>query len=190
MFFGYFQPDKENINDKFSIAMDCHLQIYKCTRVIITLSSTKKNQYTTNKFLVPCYLMYRMNISREDTPDLYYWAEITGQHTPTFNITDTKDINGHWQHDQLQLFWKLFDHTCPPAKALSQYPNSCAICSTDLVPCSSTSRTILNFYERSLLMITPVLKQHSLVISLFSISFRILCFGKITSSDNIIFYHF
>ena len=24
--------------------------------------------------------------SREDNPDLYYWGEITGQHTQTFNI--------------------------------------------------------------------------------------------------------
>ena len=36
---------------------------------------------------------------REDKPDLYYWAEITGQHTQTFNITDTKAINDHWPCD-------------------------------------------------------------------------------------------
>ena len=36
---------------------------------------------------------------REDKPDLYYWAEITGEHTQTFNITDTKAINDHWPCD-------------------------------------------------------------------------------------------
>ena len=36
---------------------------------------------------------------RENKPDLYYWAEITGQHTQTFNIKDTKAINDHWPCD-------------------------------------------------------------------------------------------
>ena len=39
---------------------------------------------------------------REDNPNLYCWAEITGLHTQTFNIiTDTKAINDHWPRDQL-----------------------------------------------------------------------------------------
>ena len=38
---------------------------------------------------------------REDNPNLYYWAEMTGLHTQTFNITDTKAINDHWPRDQL-----------------------------------------------------------------------------------------
>ena len=46
-----------------------------------------------------------------------YWDEIPGQHTQTFNITNTKTINDHWPHDDNTSSCENYSTTWSPIQA-------------------------------------------------------------------------
>ena len=84
---------------------------------------------------------------REDTPDL--WSEITGRHTNSWHITDTKPINTHLLRDH--LLWNLFDRFGLQSR---HYPRGwCLFVTRQFV---SFCRTRTNFSESPWIKTNPL----------------------------------
>ena len=63
-------------------------------------------------------LYHWAEVTGQHTQTFNYWAEVTGQHTQTFNTTDTNASNVHWPRDQLSTLLEFIRPFWSPIQAL------------------------------------------------------------------------
>ena len=77
------RKDKTNYND--TIEVNTYIEIL--SEAMVTFQkNVKLDSYEFFLFFSLCIFFSGTKHPREDNPDLYYWAEMTGLHTQTFNI--------------------------------------------------------------------------------------------------------